>query len=190
MLYGSLAALLAAFIPLVMADSPAPEIGWIGYDETRSRITLIDLDGSAPKVILESTHRYAAPEWTPDGDNLIVNGGSKLWRLSASGGAPTLLPTGAVPWVDINHSVSPDGKWLGFTAGPIWKVSAAGGEPVSITATSGNWLHAWSPDGKRLAFSANRGNGRRFVYVGDRPQRFATWGGLGCARDGGSAVVN
>jgi len=29
-----------------------------------------------------------------------------------------------------------------------------------------------------------------FVYVGDRPQRFRDWRGFGCARDGGSAVVN
>ena len=29
-----------------------------------------------------------------------------------------------------------------------------------------------------------------FVYVGDRPERFSDWRGFGCARDGGSAVVN
>jgi hypothetical protein len=29
-----------------------------------------------------------------------------------------------------------------------------------------------------------------FVYVGDRPQRFSDWRGVGSARDGGSAVVN
>ena len=154
----SLAVLLAAFFT-VADDSPAPEIRWMGYDETRSRITVIDLDGSAPKVVLDSPHRYAAPEWTPDGAGLIVNGGGKLWRLPASGGTPTPIPTGSAPWIDINHAVSPDGKSLAFTSGPIWKVAAAGGEPVSLTATSGNWVHAWSPDGKRLAFSADRGNG-------------------------------
>ena len=29
-----------------------------------------------------------------------------------------------------------------------------------------------------------------FFYVGDRPQRFSDWRGIGCARDGGSAIVN
>ncbi len=29
-----------------------------------------------------------------------------------------------------------------------------------------------------------------FCYVGDRPQRFTDWRGCGCARDGGSAIVN
>jgi Tol biopolymer transport system component len=51
------------------------------------------------------------------------------------------------------------GKSLAFTAGPMWKIPAQGGEPASITAASGNYVHAWSPDGKSLAFSSVRGNG-------------------------------
>ena len=54
----------------------------------------VDLDGSAPKVVLDSSHRYAAPEWTPDGAGPIVNGGGRLWRLPASGGTPSPIPTG------------------------------------------------------------------------------------------------
>ena len=45
------------------------------------------------------------------------------------GGTPTPIPTGSATWIDINHAISPDGKSLAFTAGPIWKVPAAGGEP-------------------------------------------------------------
>jgi hypothetical protein len=29
-----------------------------------------------------------------------------------------------------------------------------------------------------------------FCYVGDRPQRFSDWSGIGSSRDGGSAIVN
>jgi Tol biopolymer transport system component len=159
MLYGSLASLLAAFVSLLAAEPPGAEVSWIGRDATRSRITLVDVDGSSPKVVLDSPHRYAAPEWTPDGAELIVNGGGKLWRLSASGGTPTAIPTGTANWIDINHAGSPDGKSLDFTAGPIWKVLIQGGEPARVTTASGNYLHAWSPDSKRLAFSSNRGNG-------------------------------
>jgi WD40-like Beta Propeller Repeat len=159
MLHGSLAALLVAVIPLLATESPSSEISWIGREATRSRITLIDVDGTAAKVVLDSPHRYAAPEWTPDGAALIVNGGGKLWRLPASGGTPTPIATGKATWIDINHAVSPDGKSLAFTAGSIWKLPIEGGEPASVMAMPRSYVHGWSADGKRLVFSSDRGKG-------------------------------
>ena len=161
MLNGSLASILTIFVTLLATETAAAagEPEWIGREATRSRITIIDIDGTSPKVVLDSPHRYAAPEWTPDGAGLIVNGGGRLWRLPVSGGTPTPIPTGSARWIDINHAVSPDGKTLAFTAGPMWKVPVAGGEPARITSNSGDWVHAWSPDGRKLAFAARRGQG-------------------------------
>jgi hypothetical protein len=159
MLHGALSSLLAVVLSLLATESSASDGAWTGHEATRSRITIMDLDGSSPKVVLDSPHRYAAPEWTPDGASLIVNGGGKLWCLPASGGTPAPIPTGSTGWVDINHAVSPDGQSLAFTAGPIWKVPVRGGTPEKITAAPGNWVHAWSPDGERLALSSNRGQG-------------------------------
>jgi hypothetical protein len=159
MFHGSLVSLLVAFVPLVASDDPASGASWIEWEATRSRITLIDVNGKAPAVILDSPHRFAAPEWTPDGTGLIVNGGGKLWRLPVSGGTPTVIPTGAASWIDINHAISPDGNSLAFTAGSIWKVAALGGEPARITSTPGDYVHGWSADGKNLAFSSRRAKG-------------------------------
>ena len=159
MLHGRRASLVTAFALLLATSSLAAEAPWIAGEETRSRITLVDVDGSSPQVVLDSPHRYAAPEWTPDGASLIVNGGGKLWRVPVSGGSPTPIPTGSATWIDVNHAISPDGKSLAFTAGSIWTLPAEGGEPERVTAASKNYVHSWSPDGGTLAFSSDHGRG-------------------------------
>jgi hypothetical protein len=157
---GTFASLLVALVLFPAIESPAAEDPWIGWQATRSRITTINLDGSAPKVVLDSPRRrYSAPEWTPDGAALIVNGGGQLWRLPASGGAPAPIPIDMAIRLDINHAISPDGRTVAFTYGAIWKVPAVGGRPTRATTAGVNWMHAWSPDGKRLVYASDRGNG-------------------------------
>ncbi len=157
---GRLASLLVASIAFALSTSSAAEPPWVGPEATRSRVTIVGVDGSAKQVVLDSPRRYAAPEWSPDGKSLIVNGGGKLWRLPASGGEPQAIATGPVPWIDINHGISPDGKTLAFTAGgALFREPASGGGPSRVTPAVPSYFHAWSPDGKALAYAANRGSG-------------------------------
>jgi hypothetical protein len=79
---------------LYTTESPGQNDSWIGRKTTRSRITLVEVDGSSPKVALDSPRRYSAPEWTPDGAGLIVNGGGKLVSQ------PTLVTRWSVPFAD------------------------------------------------------------------------------------------
>jgi hypothetical protein len=159
MFNGSLASLLAAFVSFLVTQSPAADAPWLGFEATRSRITIINVDGSSPKVVLDSPHRYASPDWTPDGAALIVNGGGELWRLPIAGGSPRPIPTGSTNWIDINHAVSPDGKTLAFTSRSIWRMPVEGGQPVRVTDGPVCWVHGWSPDGKSLVSSSDRGHG-------------------------------
>jgi TolB protein len=176
-LHKSLASLIVIVVPFLTIECSAADDVWIGHEATRSWITLIDVNGSSPKVVNDSPRRYAAPEWTADGAGLIVNGGGKLWRVAVSGGTPAPIPTGSAAWIDVNHAISPDGKSLAFTAGAIWKIPVAVGHPASITASPGNWVHSWSPDGKLLAFSSNRGGGLDLFLIspnGGAERRLAT----------------
>ena len=85
-------AILISLGSFIATESPAAEPAWIGSDATRSRITVVDVDGASAKVVLDSPHRYAAPEWTPDGASLIVNGGGKLWRCPPRAARPLRFP--------------------------------------------------------------------------------------------------
>lgn len=151
---------LIAGIALVATTSRAGEPPWVGSEATRTRLTVIGVDGSAKKVLLDSPHRLAAPEWSPDGRTLVVNGGGKLWRVPAAGGPPEAISIGRVPWIDINHGLSPDGETMAFSSGSaMFRVTARGGTPTQVLPTMPSYFHAWSPDGKALAYAANRGSG-------------------------------
>jgi Tol biopolymer transport system component len=125
-----------------------------GRDAVRSSITIIDRDGSSKRVIHTAAHRLEAPGWSPDGSTLVLNGGGKLWRLSArDGGQPRVIPTKALGWVDVNHGISPDGRSLAVTAGPIFRLGLNGGQPERLTDGSPRYFHGWAPDGHELAYA-------------------------------------
>jgi dipeptidyl aminopeptidase/acylaminoacyl peptidase len=73
--------------------------------------------------------------------------------------------------------VSPDGKWIAYSVSrpqgddykresDIWLMPFAGGEPMRLTAMEGNESdYAWSPDSKKIAFSAHREGDKNQIYV-------------------------
>lgn len=165
-LSGILALPILAWVALSTAVSFAGEPPWVGSEATRTRLTVVNLDGTAKKVVVDSPHRLAAPEWSPDGKSLIVNGGGKLWRVPAEGGELQPIEIDRDQWIDINHGLSPNGKSLAFTSGQaLFRVSPSGGTPTRLTPEAPSYFHAWSPDGKTIAYAANRGAGYKIYAV-------------------------
>jgi dipeptidyl aminopeptidase/acylaminoacyl peptidase len=76
--------------------------------------------------------------------------------------------------------LSPDGQWVAYTVRSkmlkqdknetqIWMVPAHGGDPVPMTAEGVSSGHPrWSPDGKYLAFTSSRNNGKSQVWLLNR----------------------
>lgn len=121
-----------------------------------SHVTVFTLEGRDKKVIYSAPRLFEAPNWSPDGKYLLLNSEGKLWRLALAGGEPEQVPTGSVANLNNDHGISPDGKLLAISAGPIYVLPATGGTPRQVTAKTPSYYHGWSPDGKTLAYCARR----------------------------------
>jgi TolB protein len=111
------------------------------------------------QLILETTSQWIeAPNWTPDGDSLVLNADGSLYRIPAVGGELEQIPTGQLADLNNDHVLSPDGAtiYLSSNDGHLYSVAAAGGEPRRITNDRGpdfhHYLHGVSPDGGTLAY--------------------------------------
>jgi Tol biopolymer transport system component len=123
-----------------------------------SHVTVIAADGGSKEVIHTSPRNIQAPNWSPDGTYLLLNGGGKLWKLPAGGGELRVVETGPVKAINNDHGISPDGKMFAISAGQIYLVPAEGGTPRQVTQQVPSYYHGWSPDGKTLAYCAKRGD--------------------------------
>ena len=180
----ALAWLAAVGLALATSKSQAGEPPWVAGEATRSRLTVVGLDGSGKKVVLDSPHRYAAPDWSPDGKALIVNGGGKLWRLPATGGrARADRHRRASGWIDINHGISPDGKTLAFTAvGSLFREPARAASrrgccpPCRAISTPGRPTASRSPirPTGAAATTSTRSPPKAAPSAGSRPTRTPT----------------
>ncbi len=142
---GAVAILLAV---LAQAPVAAP---------VRSHVTVMDVETRQERIVATLEGRYEAPNWSPDGRWLVLNGGGSLYRLSAAGGTLERIDTGKVERINNDHGISPDGNWLVISAGQIYVLPFAGGMPRQVTQMTPSYFHGWSPDGKRLAYCARRG---------------------------------
>ncbi|MFF2299066.1 TolB family protein [Arthrobacter sp. NPDC058127] len=108
-----------------------------------------ELAFTTDKLLLE------APNWTLDGQALILNGDGALWRLDLSGGLEKVAITG-VPDLNNDHVLAPDGATIYLSAndGHIYRAALDGGEATKITDDDGwfHFLHGVSPDGQTLAY--------------------------------------
>lgn len=127
-----------------------------------SSLVIHDLQSGDETSVLETDHLIEAPNWTPDGGALIVNGDGRLFRVPLDRPALVAIDTGFATRLNNDHGISPDGSTLVISnhtvigQSCIYTLSARGGEPRRVTANTPSWWHGWSPDGRTLAYTAMR----------------------------------
>jgi tricorn protease len=90
------------------------------------------------------------------GDKIVFTYESDLWVVPAKGGTASRLTT--FPGTENFAKLSPDGKWIAFTAtydgaGAVYLMPAEGGAPVRLTYNPGGaQVVAWTPDGSEVVF--------------------------------------
>jgi Tol biopolymer transport system component len=153
-----------------------------------STLEVITVASTDRRVVYVAPERLEAPNWMPDGKNLLFNRNGRMEKIGVTGGTPQIIHTGFAVRCNNDHGISPDGKELVISdqsqeehRSLIYIVPIGGGAPRQITQQSPSYWHGWSPDGKTLAFVGER-NGDFDIYTiptaGGKETRLTTAKGL------------
>ena len=124
-----------------------------------AQLFTIDVATGEQTLVFESTDvLFEAPNWTPDGRWLVVNGDGRLFRISPEGGELVEIDLGGVGEPNNDHVLSPDGRtvYVSSDDGHLYAVPFEGGANRRVSNDRGQnfryYLHGISPDGKQLAY--------------------------------------
>jgi TolB protein len=130
-----------------------------------SRLEIMDVFNGERKVIRESTGRFEAPNWMPDGKMLLFNENGSLYTIPIEGGTPGKINTGSADNINNDHGISFDRKMLAIShqraglpggGSTVYVLPLAGGDPKLITEQTPSYWHGWNPNGKEVAIVGQR----------------------------------
>lgn len=152
----------------VRIDQPVAETynpnddGWIGC-----RMEIMNVFDGKRKVIYERDGRFEAPNWMPDGKELLFNMDGSLYTIPIGGGETKKLNTGSADRLNNDHCISFDGKLLGIShndgdGSNVFVLPLTGGEPKPVTSMAPSYLHGWAANNKELVYVAQRGENKAY----------------------------
>jgi TolB protein len=124
----------------------------------RAEVWTVDVDAPAGRRLVHSSsdRLLEAPNWTPDGHSLLLNGDGLLWRLDLDSSDLHHVDLDGVPPLNNDHVIDAGNRlvYLSANDGHIWVADLEGGAGRRITHDDSrfHFLHGVSPDGTTLAF--------------------------------------
>ena len=144
---------------------------WLAQRDTFSILETVDVFSGERKVLKEFDHVIEAPNWTKDGKYLVFNSNGRMFTYEMTTGEVKEINTAFAIDCNNDHVLSPDNSELAvshFTnedaTSRIYILPLSGGTPRLVTEKGPSYLHGWSPDGKRVAYCAER-NGQYDIYT-------------------------
>ncbi|TFD50246.1 biopolymer transporter Tol [Cryobacterium frigoriphilum] len=143
----------------------------------RARLWVLTLATANRRLVAESSDLlFEAPNCTPDGIALLVNGDGCLFRVPADGGSPLQqVDLGPIPAINNDHVLSPDGSTIFVSCddGTLRAVELQTARSRIVSNDHGtdfhHYLHGISPDGLTLAYiglrSLNDGTASTNVFT-------------------------
>ena len=134
---------------------------------TRATLFISNADGSGERTLTESGSLDYNPSWSPKGDWIVFTseraGSADLYRIHPDGTNLERLTND--PAFDDQGAFSPDGKRIVFVStraggrANLWILDIATRKATPLTSgDGGEFRPSWSPDGKWIAFSSDRGS--------------------------------
>lgn len=145
--------------PVAEDYNPGKE-GWIGC-----RMETMNVFDGKRRVIHEKDSRFEAPNWMPNGKELLFNEDGSLYTIPINGGETEKLDTGFADDLNNDHCISFDGKMLGIShndgeGSNVFYLPLDGGDPKSVTQQAPSYLHGWAPNNKEVVYVAQRGENK------------------------------
>ena len=132
------------------------------------RLETMNVFNGKRMVIYEKQGRFEAPNWMPDGKQLLFNMDGLLYKIPVTGGELVKLNTGSATRNNNDHGISFNGKLLAISSakeGPdgkfggsaVYVLPLKGGNPKLITEETPSYWHGWAPNNKEVIYVAQRG---------------------------------
>lgn len=156
-------------IDIPVADDYSPnQEGWLS-----SRLEIMNVFDGKRKVIHTYESRFEAPNWMPDGNQLLFNQEGSLYTIGIDGKNKTKLNTGSADRNNNDHGISFNGKTLAIShqregmpggGSTVYVLPLEGGEPQLVTERTPSYWHGWAPNNKEVVYVARRETDNYDIY--------------------------